>query len=335
MMQDETDLLPFVSVVTPFYNTEAYLAECIESVIFQTYENWEYVLVNNCSTDGSLQIAEQYARQDPRIRIVNNSIFLSQVENYNHALRHISPDSRYCKIVQADDWIFPNCLTEMVKTAEAHPTVGIVGAYWLLGSQLKGDGLPYPSTFTSGREMCRWHLLRHPDVYVFGTATSLLVRSDLVRSKDPFYDNASILEDLDICYELLKTSDFGFVHQVLTYSRVDEASITGKIRDFSPYILHALIALKKHGPEYLDPGEYQRLLKSINGRYYMLLADRVLKGRNREFWAYHKLGLGEIGFKLDRVKLCKYVTREMMGLLSRPRAAARTIARCFRRSTQA
>jgi cellulose synthase/poly-beta-1,6-N-acetylglucosamine synthase-like glycosyltransferase len=52
---------PFVSVVTPFYNTREFLAECIESVLIQTYQNWEYILVDNWSTDGSSQVAEEYA----------------------------------------------------------------------------------------------------------------------------------------------------------------------------------------------------------------------------------------------------------------------------------
>src|SRR5437763_12230991 len=101
---------PLVSVVTPFYNTEAYLAECIESVLAQSHRDFEYILVNNRSTDRSADIAEQYARRDPRIRLFHNDTFLTQIQNYNQALRRISPESRYFKMVQADDFIFPRCL---------------------------------------------------------------------------------------------------------------------------------------------------------------------------------------------------------------------------------
>jgi glycosyltransferase involved in cell wall biosynthesis len=97
---------PLVSVVTPFYNTAAYLSECIESVLKQTYTEFEYILADNCSTDGSAEIAESYARQDSRIRLVRYSDFVAQLPNYNRALREISRSSQYCKIVQADDYIF-------------------------------------------------------------------------------------------------------------------------------------------------------------------------------------------------------------------------------------
>src|SRR4030095_4995561 len=67
-----TTASPLVSVVTPVYNGERYLAECIESVLAQTYQNWEYIIVNNCSTDRTREIGESYGRKDERIRIHNN-----------------------------------------------------------------------------------------------------------------------------------------------------------------------------------------------------------------------------------------------------------------------
>src|SRR5215831_14454563 len=93
---------PLVSFVTPFYNTEAYLGECIESVLRQTYGNWEYILLNNCSTDRSAEIVESYAARYPdRIRVFQNSEHLSQVQNFNHVFELIPPGSKYCKFVQA------------------------------------------------------------------------------------------------------------------------------------------------------------------------------------------------------------------------------------------
>lgn len=146
---------PLVSVVTPVYNGDKFLAECIESILGQTYSNWEYVIVNNCSKDHTLAIAQRYAQQDSRIRIHDNTAFLDLMPNWNHAMRQIAPESSYCKVVHADDWLFPDCLARMVDVAEAHPAVGLVGAYCLYGKEVGLDGLAYPSTVVSGWEIGR------------------------------------------------------------------------------------------------------------------------------------------------------------------------------------
>ena len=312
---------PFVSIVTPFYNTEAFLGECIESVLGQSYNNWEYVLVNNCSTDGCMEIVQKYAQTDSRIRIITNDRFLpSQVQNYNHALRQISSLSKYCKIVQADDWIFPECIAEMVSVAEENPTVGIVGSYWLFGTVPTGDQFSDSSTFVSGTDICRWQLLNHPDKYVFGTPTSLLVRSDLIRKRDPFYNENCIYEDLEVCYELLKDCDFGFLHKVLTFSRDDNESISSGIRHLSPYLLHALLALMKYGPQYLNDAEYAERLKTLTDKYYKVTANWLVHRKDKAFWDYHNEGLRSAGYRLNWTKLTLYVMLELMDMLCHPRA---------------
>lgn len=102
---------PLVSIVTPVHNAEAHLAECIESALAQTHTNWEYIIVNNCSTDNSLAIAQRYAVMDRRIRVLENDQFVPPVEDDNHAARQISSESKYCKFVlpriaiSTKDWL--------------------------------------------------------------------------------------------------------------------------------------------------------------------------------------------------------------------------------------
>ncbi len=124
---------PFVSIVTPVYNGEAYLRECIESVLAQTYSNWEYIILNNCSTDGTLRIAEEYSCRDRRIQVHSNDSLLPIIANHNRAFRLISPESKYCKVVSGDDWLYPECIARMVGLAEANLSVGLVGSYQLSG----------------------------------------------------------------------------------------------------------------------------------------------------------------------------------------------------------
>src|SRR5438552_1134213 len=114
---------PLVSVLTPVYNGAKYLAKCMDSVLAQTYHNWEYIVVNNYSTDNSLDIACSYARRDNRIRVESNRQFVGVIENHNAAFRSISKESRYCKVVSADDHLFPECIEKLVEVAEREPRV--------------------------------------------------------------------------------------------------------------------------------------------------------------------------------------------------------------------
>src|SRR5262245_48947782 len=104
--------MPLVSVVTPFFNSAPYLKECVESVLAQKFEDFEYLLIDNHSTDGSSEIAHEYARKDARVRVIRPPTFLPQVHNYNFGLSQVDPKAAYFKIVAADDWLFPPCLTE-------------------------------------------------------------------------------------------------------------------------------------------------------------------------------------------------------------------------------
>jgi len=319
---------PLVSVVTPVYNGDAYLAECIESVLAQTHSNWEYLIVNNCSTDGTLNIAERYAQLDARIRVYDNQAFLDVTANHNRAFGLISADSKYCKVVSADDWLFPECISRMVGVAEVNPSVGIVGSYQLSGGgadwrawRVRWDELPYPSTVISGREICRLHLLGGP--YVFGSPTSILYRSDLIKTRDCFYPtNTTPHADTSACYRYLQHTDFGFVHQVLSYERIHEQATSTTCRKLDTYQWSRLNDLVEYGPSYLTKGELEGRLEEILEDYYRFLAASVFHRMERGFWNHHKRKLGEVGHPLSYFRLARAVSAKLLDLLLNPKQTA-------------
>ena len=310
---------PLVSVVTPFYNTRNFLAECIESVLCQTYTNWEYILVDNCSTDGSSDIANKYAARFPdRIRLIRTDSFLSQVQNYNFALSRISTDSKYCKMVQADDWIFPDCLQSMVEVAEAHPNVGIVSAYELEGDHASLGGLPYPSPEVPGRDVCRLIFLKNK--FFFGTPTSVLMRSEFVRSRSPFYEERHApFEDTHACFDALKTWNFGFVHQVLTYSRRDNESILARIRPFGFMRFIRLAEIVGHARNFLSEDEYEFCLKEAERSYFFFLGRSALQGRNSEFWKFHRERLAPLNYTLNFAFIARWILLVLLDDLGNPK----------------
>lgn len=320
---------PFVSVVTPVYNTDAYIAEAIESVIAQTYQNWEYIIANNKSTDRSAEIAREYAAKDSRIRVIDNDEFLAQVPNYNNALRLISPEGKYCKVLQADDWLFPECLARMVEVAERSDSIAIISAYQLKGDTIGCQGLRYEQQVISGREACRLHLLERKSL--FGNPSSIMYRSDLVRERNPFFDEVSMLEDTEVCYDLLRGRDFGFVHALLVYLRVDNESITSKFESFNPYLLHELILVRKYGPELLDEDEYERRSHDLEKMYRKYLGEAVLANRRDEFWEYHLRGLQQIDYRLTKRKLTSWAAGAVADLALNPKNTVERLVKRLKR----
>lgn len=292
---------PFVSVVTPVYNTEKYLIECIESVLAQTYENWEYIIVDNCSTDKSSKIAESYAQKDSRIKVHHNEKFLNIITNWNHALSQISTQSKYFKVVHADDWLYPECIERMVKLAEENSTVGIVGSFRLDENQINCNGLPYSKKVFSGKYICRKFLLEGD--YFFGSPTTLLFKAELIRKFRPFYKEEFFHADHEVCYRILENYDFGFVHQVLSYSRRHNETNTNYTKRINTFILEDLMILQRHGPMYLSEEE---LKKRINWRiknYYRFLGASIFKKKGEEFWKYHFSRLKKIGHPISITRL--------------------------------
>jgi len=326
---------PLVSVVTPVYNGEAYLAECIESVLAQTYSNWEYKIVDNRSSDGTPALAEEYARLDKRITVHRNDVFLDIIGNHNKALRLISAESKYCKVVSADDWIFPECLARMTALAEANPSVGIVGSYQLSGGggkwYLRTYGLPYDRTVVPGLEIGRMHLLGRLDV--FGNPTSNLYRSDLIRSTDSFYPNSSAEADVSACFKYLRDTDFGFVHQVISFERLHHDRITTTSQAFNAYVGSKLNDLSTYGLSYLTPAEVDCRLQELLGEYYRFLAISAVNFQDPEFWKYHKRRLQDLGYPLNRARLAGTICMKLADLLFNPRQTIEKVLRRRRSQT--
>jgi len=314
---------PLVNVLTPVYNGEEFLAECIESVLAQDYQNWEYHIVNNRSTDGTLRIAESYAAKDSRIRVSTNQSFLSMPQNFNKAFSMVSSESRYFKVVCADDWILPQCLSKMVRFGVTHPSVGIMCCYQQSGNQVRWQELPSSVCFLPGREACRMALLK--GTRIFGAPTGFLYRSDLLRLGKPFFPNDRPHSDTSACYEFLEHCDYGVVSEILAVERVHTEQITSHIEPFRAGDLAYLEVFLQYGPRYLTETEFHSRSKEVFDAYYRGLGGCLLKLRGNEFWGFQRSRLGEMGVKLAWDKVVKGAITEVASEAKNPVSAARKI----------
>ena len=109
--------MPEVSVIIPVYNVEKYLRECLDSVMAQTFTDFEAICVNDGSTDGSLAILEEYAAKDKRFKIINRENGgLSAARN--SGIQQSS--GKYVDFLDSDDMLTPDALQWLYETAEKH-----------------------------------------------------------------------------------------------------------------------------------------------------------------------------------------------------------------------
>lgn len=330
-----SDDQPKVTVVTPVYNGEKFLADAIESIRAQTYQNWDYVIADNCSTDRTREIVAHYATLDPRIRLFRGDSFLPIIANWNRAVRQIAPDAKYCKVLHADDRLFPECLAQMVAVAEQNPTVALVGSYVLYDKQVECDGLPLGRAVWNGPEICRNTLLGR--YYLFGSPSSLLIRADAIRAKpEGFYNEDNVHADFEICYELLERHDFGFVHQVLSFTRTHPDSMGNTFsRFYNPQLVEYLGMMRRYGPRYLDAETFERMHRNMLRTYRRLVARRLLMGRGRDYWKFHRAKLERFGYRIGALTLARGAIEEVGHLLLHPREMVSLVGRHLTRQTGA
>jgi glycosyltransferase involved in cell wall biosynthesis len=109
--------MPEVSISIPTYNGAAYLKECLDSAATQTFADIEIIVVDDCSTDETFTIAEEFARRDNRVKIFRNKARLGLVENWNRCIQYSTGE--WIKFLFQDDVLYKNCVKTMLNAAES------------------------------------------------------------------------------------------------------------------------------------------------------------------------------------------------------------------------
>lgn len=114
-----------VSVCMPVYNGEKYLRPAIESILNQTLSDFEFIIFDDCSTDASAAIIEEYARKDTRIRFERNEKNLGLFGNWNKTM--LAAQGEYIKPFAQDDFCKPALLARLAQALDEHKTVSLAG----------------------------------------------------------------------------------------------------------------------------------------------------------------------------------------------------------------
>lgn len=204
----------------PAYNGEKFIKQAIESVLAQTYQHWELIVVDDGSTDNTASIIKSYI--DPRIKLVHQEN-RGQAAALNHGLDLARGD--YITTLDTDDWFTVNSIADRVYFLDRVPKYGVV----------YGDGIYCD---IEGKSLMRFSENRIGDVTgdvydvligtpFFGTGGNVMVRRDAFESYDIRYDESIVwCQDYDVYIRLAEHVAFGVVDAVTIWYRLHEANMT-------------------------------------------------------------------------------------------------------------
>ncbi len=215
---------PTVSVIMPVYNGERYLAEAIASILGQTYADFEFIIVDDGSTDGSARIIREYGERDSRIHFIRRD--RNQGGSFARNAGIAVAQGKYIAMMDCDDVCLPDRLRKQLNFLEAHPEIDVVSStIWLVDQDLKPLApIPMP--------------LEHPLIawgQFFGANIAhpaVLLRREPLIAVGGYEERRSLTEDKELWSRLLPISRFANLPDVLMLYRQhpQSTSVKHKVR---------------------------------------------------------------------------------------------------------
>jgi glycosyltransferase involved in cell wall biosynthesis len=287
--------LPLVTVLMPVYNGELYLKEAIESILAQTYKNFEFIIVNDGSTDKSQKIIQSFT--DKRIR----PITLKKNQGLSNALNTglDTAAGKYIARMDCDDLSGPERLEKQVKFLEANPDYGIVGTLFALMSKTRKFG-PIGGVKLTEDEDLKFGLL-FGNVYVHG---EVMVRAALLNKHNLRYDPAyNPCEDYELWCRLSKFTKFKTLPDVLYYYMMNPGGMTGSGKARMDAMVER-IAQEKQASEGMPSFSLTKIFSLVSrGLKYK---DAPIVNHDRKRPAYLRLMYQVYIFRLGKIYATKY-----------------------------
>lgn len=209
---------PKISVLMPAYNVEKYIGEAIESILNQTFTDFEFIIIDDCSTDKTWDIIQEYSKKDKRIVAVKNDVNLKLSATLNKGINICK--ATYIARMDSDDWSYPYRLEKQYKIIRQDPEIGILGGVMeVCDDKLHTLNIRrYNITDTEIRK----HLFRYSP---FCHAT-IIYRKDVVEYAGGYNVNLYDAEDYDLYFRIGKIAKFRNSNDILYKMRYNEKSVS-------------------------------------------------------------------------------------------------------------
>lgn len=208
-----------ISVVMPAFNAEQYIGESIQSILEQSFVDFELIIINDASADKTLEVISEYAKRDSRIRVFSNEKNLGIAGNRNLGVSLAL--GKYLAWQDADDVSLPYRLEEQYQFLEAQPEIGIIGGYLELFS---GDNIRGVRHYAERDLDLRKSMFKYSPV----AQPAAMIRRNILDKAGAYDLSYPPAEDLDMTFRIGMLSKLANLPKVLIRYRVSETSATGK-----------------------------------------------------------------------------------------------------------
>ena len=214
-----------VSIIIPVYNAEKFLCKCIDSVLSQTFEGWEMILVNDGSKDSSLAICKEYAEKDKRIKVLDKPNG-GPSSARNSGIREARGE--YVFFLDADDTITTDCIESLYMLAKKHDADYVQGSYFNGNGNDNVNELSIPSVLTERKEIKRL-LLNHNKIQF--TPHNRLVRRQMIIDQELYFnEEIRVREDfLWMTFVAKYVERFAYCDKPTYHRGYNEDSLTNNI----------------------------------------------------------------------------------------------------------
>lgn len=288
MVQDSSlaSIAPLVSIVMATHNGQRHLVEALESIFKQTYDNWELIIIDDASTDGTGELVNKF--NSSKIRVVRNDTQLGLTRSLNKGIRAAKGEI-IARIDDDDVWTDPNKLTKQVEFLQAHPAVGVCGTQYVV---IKDNGeqmlrLQYPCADADLRQKI---LAANPFVH-----SGVCIRRQILDRVGVYDESLQYAQDYELWLRLGRTAQLANLPEYCVAKRFGATRISSR-RALQQYVSFVRTAAKYR---HVHPGFYRNLPIYIREFLINLLMPKTtfyqLSAAKRAALAWSRTHLAKFG----------------------------------------
>ncbi|TSC88506.1 MAG: glycosyl transferase family protein [Microgenomates group bacterium Gr01-1014_7] len=208
---------PLASVIMPAYNAVKYVEQATESILNQTYKKFEFIIIDDASTDSTLNILKDFRKKDKRIILIQNKKNLGVTKNLNKALELVK--GKYIIRMDADDWSYPERFQLQIDLMEKNPNVVVSGSYVeVCDSKLKTK---YIRKYHHDDTNIRKHIFRYSPF-----AHPATIWQAKVLKKERYNESLTTCQDYELYFRVGKIGKFMNLDKSLLKLRIHENSVS-------------------------------------------------------------------------------------------------------------